>query len=70
MASHNHIALLYSHRDSLIKILSEYFSPNDAPKALLSENPDNYAHLNLTSSISFKDLFGQITGPLKEDAVI
>ena len=69
MASHNHIALLYSHRDSLIKILSEYFSPKDAPKALLSENPDNYSHLNLTSSISYKDLFGPITGPLREDAV-
>jgi hypothetical protein len=69
MASHNHIALLYSHRDSLIKILLEYFSPRYAPKALLSENPDNYSHLNLTSSISYKDLFGPITGPLKEDAV-
>ena len=69
MASHNHIALLYAHQDSLIKILSEYFSSKDAPKALLSENPDNFSHLNLTSSISYKDLFGPITGPLKEDAV-
>jgi hypothetical protein len=69
MASHNHIALLYTHQDSLIKILSEYFSPKDAPKALLSENPGNFSHLNLTSSISYKDLFGPITSPLKEDAV-
>lgn len=69
MASHNHIALLYAHKDSLIKILSEYFSPKDAPKALLSENPDNFSHLNITSSISYKDLFGPITSPLKEDAV-
>ena len=69
MALHNHIALLYAHKDSLTKILSEYFSPKDAPKALRSENPDNFSHLNITSSISYKDLFGPITGPLKEDVV-
>lgn len=43
MASHNHIALLYTHQDSLIKIISEYFSPKDAPKAHLSENIDNFS---------------------------
>ena len=69
MASYNRIALLYAHKDSLIKILTEYFSPKDAPKALLSENPDNFSHLNITSSISYKELFGPITCPLKEDAV-
>jgi len=69
MASHNHIALLYSHRDSLMKILSEYFIPNDTPKALLSENPGSYSHLDLTNSISYNELFGPMTGPLKEEAV-
>ena len=42
MSSYNHIAYLYSSKVSLSKILSEYFSPRDAPKGLLSENPMDY----------------------------
>ena len=40
MSSYNHIAYLYSNKVSLSKILSEYFSPRDAPKALLTEKPN------------------------------
>jgi hypothetical protein len=69
MSSYNHIAYLYSNKVSLSKILSEYFSPRDAPKALLSENPQDYVLFDLTSCISYKELFGPITAPIKEDAI-
>jgi hypothetical protein len=70
MASYNHIALLYSHKDFLNKVLSKYFSQNEAPRALLSENPHFYNHLNLTSSVSYNKLFGTITGQIKENSLI
>ena len=69
MASYNHIAYLYSNKVSLSKILSEYFSPQDSPKALLTENPKDYALFDLSSSISYKELFGPITAPIKENAI-
>jgi hypothetical protein len=70
MSSYNHIAYLYSNKSSLSKVLSEYFSPQDAPKALLSENPNNYVLFDLSSSISYNELFGPITGPMKEHAIV
>jgi hypothetical protein len=70
MASYNHLALLYSKKDFLNEVLSEYFSHKDAPKALLSEDPDNHIHLDLTSSISYEELFGIIKGEVGEDAFI
>lgn len=70
MASYNHIALLYSKRDSLNQILSEYFSASDAPKALLSECPGNYRHLHLSRYVSYKELFGTISSPVKEEATV
>ncbi|MGB8152475.1 MAG: hypothetical protein WCF97_01005 [Nitrososphaeraceae archaeon] len=69
MSSYNHIAYLYSSKVSLSKILSEYFSPRDAPKALLSENPMDYVLFDLSSSISYKELFGPINAPIKEDVI-
>jgi hypothetical protein len=69
MSSYNHIAYLYTNKISLSKILSEYFSPRDAPKALLTENPKDYALFDLSSSISYKELFGPIPVPIKENAI-
>jgi hypothetical protein len=69
MSSYNHIAYLYTNKYSVSKILSEYFSPKDTPKGLLTENPKDYALFNLSSSISYKELFGPITGPIKEDSI-
>ncbi len=70
MAAYSHIAYLYSNKVSLSKILSEYFSPKDTPRALLSENPKDYFLFNLSSAISYKELLGGVTGPIKEDGII
>ena len=69
MSSHNHFAYLYSNKVSLSKILSEYFSPRDAPKALLTEKPNVHVLFDHFSSISYKELFGPINGPIKEDVI-
>jgi hypothetical protein len=69
MSSYNHIAYLYSNKCSVSKILSEYFSPPNVPKALLTENPKDYLLFELSSIISYKELFGPITGPIKEDGI-
>jgi hypothetical protein len=57
MASYNHIAFLYSKKESLDKMLSVYFKEADGPTAILSEKPGNYTNLNLSGSISHRDLF-------------
>ncbi len=69
MSSYNHIAYLYSNKISLSKILSEYFSPRGAAKGLLSENPQEYILFDLSYSISYKNLFGENTNSLNDDAV-
>jgi hypothetical protein len=69
MSSHNHFAYLYSNKGSLRKILSEYFSPRDAPKALLTEKPNVHVLFDHFSSISYKELFGPITAPIKEHTI-
>jgi hypothetical protein len=69
MSSYTHIAYLYSNKASLSKILSEYFSPPDTKKAMLSENPEDYCLFDLTSSISYEELFGQISVSVKEDSI-
>jgi hypothetical protein len=69
IASYNRIAFLYSTKESLSKILSVYFGAKDVPKALLSENPSNFTYLNLSSSVSYRELFATSSSPLKEEAI-
>ena len=69
MSSYNHIAYLYTNKCSVSKVLSEFFSPPSVPKALLTENPKDYLLFDLSSTISYKELFGPITGPIKEDVI-
>ncbi len=53
MSSYNHIAYLYSTKDSLNQVLAEFFTPGNSPCALLSENPHAYANLNLPAVTSY-----------------
>lgn len=69
MSSYTHIAYLYTNKSSVSKVLSEYFSTQGGPKALLTETPENYFLFNLTSSISYKELLGAVTGPIKESGI-
>jgi hypothetical protein len=70
MAAYSHMAFLYSNKDSLTKILTEFFSPTDAPRVLLSENPRGYNYLSLSSAISYNELFGPVSALIKDDFII
>jgi hypothetical protein len=68
MSSYNHIALLYSQKEFLNKVLSKYFE-TEAPRALLSENSEIYNHLNLTTSVSYNNLLGTVKEQTRENSL-
>jgi hypothetical protein len=69
MSSYNHIAFLYTKKESLDKVLSVYFGESQSPTAILSEKPSNYANLNLSGSISYSELFSTPCTHLIEEPI-
>ena len=67
MSSYNHIAFLYTKKESLDKILSAYFGKSNSPTVILSEDTDRYANLNISRSISYGELFPTPCTKLEEE---